>query len=94
MSIRIKAEVRKINGVRFARFKLIDDVDTDSIEEALINSALSECNITTSGTVVLFKDLVKTTDGRNISRVGGVDIPLDAIKDFTTALNRKGFEVT
>jgi hypothetical protein len=94
LGIRIKAELRKINGIRFARFKLIDDVDTDSKEQGLITSALRECNITSSGSVGLFKDLVKTADGRNISRVGGVDIPLDAIKDFTTALNRKGFEVT
>jgi hypothetical protein len=94
LGIRIKAELRKINGIRFARFKLIDDVDTDSKEEALIASALSECNITSSGSVGLFKDQVETADGRNISRVGGVDIPLDAIKDFTTALNNKGFKVT
>lgn len=94
MGIRIKAELRKINGIRYARFKLIDDVDTDSKEEALITSALSECNITSSGSVGVFKELVETADGRDSSRVGGVDIPLDAIKDFTTALNRKGFEVT
>lgn len=94
MSIRIKAELRKINGIRFARFKLIDDVDTDSKEEALIICALGECNIPSDGNVGLFKDLVTTDDGRNISRVGGVDIPLDAIMAFTTALNRKGFEVT
>ena len=94
MSIRIKAELRKINGIRFARFKLIDVVDTDSEEEVLIVSALSECNIASDGNVGLFRDLVTTDDGRDISRVGGVDIPLDAIMAFTTALNRKGFEVT
>ncbi|MEE4282588.1 MAG: hypothetical protein V2I41_11645 [Pseudomonadales bacterium] len=94
MGIRVKSELRKINGIRFARFKLIDEVYTDSKEEALLTLALSECNITSSGSVGLFKDQVKTTDGRNVSRVGGVDIPLDAIKAFTTALNCKGFEVT
>ncbi len=94
MGIRVKTELRKINGIRFARFKLIDDIYTDSKEEALITLALSECNIISSGTVGLFKDHVKTSDGRNISRVGGVDIPLDAIKAFTTALNCKGFKVT
>ena len=94
MGIRIKVELRKINGTRFARFTLIDDVYTDSKEETVITSALSKCNITSGSSVGLFKDLVKTADGRTISRVGGVDIPLDAIKDFTTALNRNGFEVT
>jgi hypothetical protein len=94
LSIRIKAELRKINGIRFARFKIVDVVDTDSKEEALIASALSECNITSDGNVGLFRDLVTTEDGHNISRVGGVDIPLEAIMAFTTALNRKGFEVT
>jgi len=94
LSIRVKTELRKINGIRFARFKLIDDVDTDSKEAALITSALSECNITSDGNVGSFKDQVTTDEGRNISRVGGVDIPLDAIMAFTTALTRKGFKVT
>lgn len=93
MSVRIKVELRKINGMRFARFKLIDDVVTDSQEETSIVSALSECNITSDGIVGLFRDQVQAVDGRNISKVGGVDIPLEAIKEFTTVLARKGFEV-
>ena len=94
MGIRIKAELRKINGLRFARFKLIDDVDTDSKEEALLTSAMRECNLKSSDNVGVFKNLSRSADGRSISRIGGVDIPVDAIKDFTTALSRKGFEVT
>ena len=94
MGIRIKAELRKISGLRFARFTLIDDVYVDSTEEALIAAALRECNINSSDHVGVFKHLAQTADGRSVSRVGGVDIPIDAIKDFTTALNQKGFEVT
>ena len=94
MGIRISAELRKINGLRFARFKLSNDVDIDSDEEALIASAMRECNIKSGDHVGVFKNLATTEDGRSISRIGGVDIPVDAIKDFTTALSRKGFEVT
>lgn len=93
MGIRIKAEMRKISGRRFARFKLLDDVDRDSREEALISSAMRECNITSSDYTGVFKVVVRTEDGGSISRIGGVDIPAVAIKDFTTALSSKGFEL-
>jgi hypothetical protein len=42
----------------------MDEVDTDSKEEALITSALRECNITLNGSAGLFKDLVKTVEGQ------------------------------
>lgn len=94
MGILISAELRKINGLRFARFKLAHDVDIDSKEEALIASAMRECNIESGNNVGVFKNLAQAADGSSVSRIGGVDIPVDAIKDFTTALTRKGFEVT
>ncbi|XOV83683.1 MAG: hypothetical protein ACFHXK_00920 [bacterium] len=94
MGIRIRVELRKLNGLRFARFTLIDEVRSDSKEEALLTSALKECRIATSGSTGLFKEHVRTNHSCSYSRVGGVDIPLDAIKDFTTALNTKGFRVT
>lgn len=94
MGIRFKAELRKINGLRFARFILIDAVYTDSKEEALIAAALRECEITSGNDVGVFKNPVKTADGESVSCIGGVDIPVVSIKDFTTALNNRGFEVT
>ena len=94
MSIRFKAEMRKINGHRFARFKLHDDIDTDSQEEALIASALTECDITFSDNTGVFKNLAETADGNSVLRIGGIDVPVVSIKAFTTALTDKGFEVT
>ena len=94
MGIRVKAELRKINGVRYARFTLLDDVEAESREESLLTAAMRECHIEVGGNVGMFKNLSRAADGTSISRIGGVDIPIDAIKDFTTALNERGFDVS
>ena len=94
LGIRIKVELRKVDGLRFARFKLIDEVQADSREEALIASALRQCRITSGNNVGMFRNLVETADGGTASRVGGADVPVVVIEDFTNALSRKGFEVS
>ena len=94
MGIRVKVEMRKINGLRFARFTLVDSVHTDSQEETLLASALRECDIGCSDNAGIFKKVVETSDGLGAMRIGGVDIPAESIKEFTTALMDRGFEVT
>ena len=94
MGIRIKIEMRKINGPRYARLKLAEDVEIDSREEALLAQAMRECDISPGANVGVFKNLARTADGKSESRVGGVDIPLAAIQNFTTVLTRKGFDVS
>ncbi len=94
MGIRIKTEMRKVNGLRYARLKLTEDVEIDSREEALLTQAMRECDISPGTNVGVFKNLARSTDGKSESRVGGVDIPLAAIQDFTAALTRKGFDVS
>ena len=94
MAIRIQIEMRKINGLRFARLKLAEEVETDSREEAQLHSAMRECNLDPGNNVGVFRTLARSADGASISRVAGVDIPLAAIQDFTAALTRRGFEVS
>ena len=94
MAIRIQIEMRKINGQRFARLKLAEAAETDSLEEARLNAAMRECNLSPGSNVGLFRTLARTADGTSVSRIAGVDIPLAAIQEFTAALNRRGFEVS
>ena len=94
MGIRLQAELRKINGVRFARFTVLDNVETDSKEEVAIRSAMRECNIEAGDFAGIFTARADASDEHAPSRVAGVDIPVNAIHPFTTAMTNQGFEVT
>ena len=93
MNKRLNVELRKVNGRRFARFKLLDTVETDSKEEIQINAALRECDITPSPDVGVFRHQQEGADGVSVSCIGGIDIPVDVIQRFTNALTNKGFRV-
>ena len=93
MAIRFKTELRKVAGLRFVRFKLLDRVDTDSAEEIRILAALRVCGIEAGDHTGLYKNLDWHDDGSSGVCVGGVDIPIAAIEDFTAALTGNGFEV-
>ncbi|MEM7097563.1 MAG: hypothetical protein AAF541_04825 [Pseudomonadota bacterium] len=90
MSIRLNVELRKVNGRRFARFKLIDIVASDSEEAQQINAALRDCEIQPDPDVGVFR---QPCTGSQISRVAGIDVPVDAIQRFTNALTGRGFQV-
>ena len=93
MGIAVKVEMRKVSGVRYARFRLVDEVGTDSLEEALIAAALRDCDVACGDDVGIFKVLVDADDGTSVTRIGGVDVPVASVKELTTALNDRGFEV-
>lgn len=93
MALQFKAELRKIDGLRFVRFKALSRIDSDSVEELKLSAAITECNIADDDRTGLYRRFVQAEDGTSVSVIGGVDIPAVSIELFTAALTRQGFKV-
>ena len=86
-------EMRKIDGARFARFTLLDEVAFDSAEEVKLLGAMRDCDLHPSQYVGLFKQVTTHGDKSQVS-IGGIDIPASAVQAFTLALSARGFIVS
>jgi len=94
MGLIIKVEMRKVNGLRMARFTPLSMVEPDSIEELQIISAVKECGIAEHDPGGVFRIISRTMSGESTPHIGGIDVPVDTIQQFTHALGQRGFEVT
>ena len=86
MPVRFKAEIRKVAGTRYMRFRLLDPVLLDSDEEVLIAGALRECGVESDDAVGLYRSTP--------NQIGGIDISVADVQRLTDALIRRGFVVT
>jgi len=86
--------MRKVNGLRMARFTPLSQVEPDSIEELQINAAAKACGIDEHDPGGVFRIISRAVDGEPTPHIGGIDVSVDAIQHFTQALRQRGFEVT
>lgn len=93
MGLKIKVEMRKVNGLRMARFTPLSMVEPDSIEELEINATAKECGISGQDLGGVFRVISQSAGGESTPHIGGIDVPVDAIQHFTQALRQRGFEV-
>ena len=91
--MRLKVELRKIDGQRFARFTALSNIPSDSPDAQAVSEAMQECEIMAGGNIGLFSHWVTSCDSERVSCLGGVDIPVAKIEVFTQALTAKGFQV-